>query len=256
MKKVTTFGLREQPYHIFSATNTWFPSHIHRTYEIMRVMKGEATAVVDGEQYRLAEGECLVVFPLQSHAYAVDEQSKIVLYVFAPDYLPEFDRRAQDRVPLRPRFSAEGIVFPHRRADPLAIRGGFYLLCAALLERVPFAPRSGTGGGLTLLDEIFLFVDRHYEGECALSDAAGALNYDYTYLSKYFKQKTGMAFHEYVARFRVGRAVYLLTDSDRSVGEIAFAVGFRSIRTFNRAFQVLLHTTPLAYRRADLPSTP
>ena len=251
MKTVTSFGLREQPYHIFSAINTRFPSHIHRTYEVIRVLTGEATAVVDGVEYHLKEGECLAVFPLQSHAYAVDGQSKIVLYVFAPDYLPEFDRRMQDRLPQEPRFAAQGLSFPHRTDDPLAIKGYFCLLGAALAERLPFLPRAAAPGGPSLLDEIFLFVDRHYEGECALSDVAGALNYDYTYLSKFFKQKTGMAFHEYVARFRVGRAVYLLTDSDRSVGEIAFAVGFRSIRTFNRAFQVLLNTTPMAYRRAE-----
>ena len=33
---------------IFSASNMSFPYHIHRTYEIMRVVKGTAQSVVAG----------------------------------------------------------------------------------------------------------------------------------------------------------------------------------------------------------------
>lgn len=253
MKRASARGLQERPYQIYSATNSWFPSHIHSSYEVLRVLRGEATAILDGEEYRLTAGECLAVFPLETHSYTVDEQSKIVVYLFSPDYLPEFDRRAAELTPLTHRLSGEGVVFPDRHADPLAIKGGFCLLGAALLEGLTFRFRTGSAGPLSLLDEILLFVEQNYDNDCDLTDLAGALNYDYTYLSKFFKQRTGMPFHEYVARFRIGRAVYLLTDSDRSVGEIAFAVGFRSIRTFNRAFQVLFHTTPNAYRRADRP---
>lgn len=250
MKRGAARGLREQPYQIYSASNIWFPGHIHRAYEVIRVVRGEARAVLNGEEYRLTVGECLAVFPLETHSYVVDEQSKIAVYLFSPDYLPEFERRVCERIPLTHRLSGEGVVFPDRHADPLAIRGGFCLLGAALLERLTYRPRTGGRSDPSLLDEILLFVERNYDGDCGLTDLAGALNYDHTYLSKFFRQRTGMPYHEYVARFRVGRAVYLLTEGDRSVGEIAFAVGFRSIRTFNRAFQVLFHTTPNAYRRA------
>lgn len=49
---------------IFSASNMSFPYHIHRTYEIMRVVKGTAQSVVAGVKREVPAGESVVVFPL------------------------------------------------------------------------------------------------------------------------------------------------------------------------------------------------
>ena len=105
-----------------------------------------------------------------------------------------------------------------------------------------------SGNILSVLDKLFLFVDKNYDKSCTLSDAAAFLKYDYTYLSKLFKCKTGMSYNEYVNHFRIGRATYLLFDKDRSISEVAFEVGYNSIRTFNWEFQKIMHATPVAYR--------
>lgn len=53
----------------------------------------------------------------------------------------------------------------------------------------------------------------------------------------------------YVNQLRVGAATQLLMNSDLSVLEIGFRVGFGNYSNFNRQFKSLKGVTPLAVRR-------
>src|SRR6476469_3198413 len=54
--------------------------------------------------------------------------------------------------------------------------------------------------------------------------------------------------HRYLQRRRVERAMFLLRESDRSVTDICFEVGFNSLGTFSRTFHEIVGATPIAYR--------
>lgn len=241
--------LSNRQYNIVIASNTHFPSHIHYVYEIFCVRKGTATAIIDGQEYILRAGDGLAVFPLQYHSYTVDKDSKTEIYVFSPHFISEFDELAAGKKPLFPKFDAQD--FPPPPSDTskiLCIKAFFYDLCSKLISRVQLVNSDGSGKFLSVLDKLFLFVDNNYDKSCTLSDAAAFLKYDYTYLSKLFKSKTGMSYNEYVNHFRIGRAGYLLFDAERSIAEVALEVGYNSIRTFNWEFQKIMHCTPAAYR--------
>ncbi len=240
----------ERPYKIVKATGTVFPSHIHNVYEVLRVTKGCSSAVIDGKEYRLSEDECLAVFPLQYHSYSVDTSSRVEICVFSPHFIVEFEEFAAGKKPRDPRFDGSFLPkLPSEIGNILAIKSFFYALCHELSIRVEFDKYTADRTNPSLLDRLFLFVDKHYDGDCTLSAAAASLAYDYTYLSKLFKGKTGMPYGEYVSRFRVGKATHELFGSDKSVSEIAYAVGFDSIRTFNFEFKRILGTTPREYRQ-------
>lgn len=68
------------------------------------------------------------------------------------------------------------------------------------------------------------------------------------YVSRYFKQHVGMGFVEYVHRLRVERAAGMLLNTDMSVHDIAFDVGFDNSRTFSRVFRELKGKTATEYR--------
>ncbi len=70
----------------------------------------------------------------------------------------------------------------------------------------------------------------------------------------------GQSFTEMVNAHRVAEAANLLAQDDLSVTEIAFAVGFNSLATFNRVFKQKTGMNPSAYRRretgtAEAPAT-
>ena len=252
MKERASVGLENKQYNVVKATGTHFPSHIHNVYEVLRVTKGSSTAVVDGKEYHLAAGECLAVFPLQYHSYAVDRDSKIEIYIFSPNFIGEFEEQAAGKRPVSPRFEDAGLPSFSKISNILSTKAFFYTLCNLILSRLTLREHDADHSNPTLLDRLFLFVDHNFEGNCSLSRAASELSYDYTYLSKMFKQKTGMPYNEYVSRFRVGKATYELLGSDRSISEIALLVGFDSIRTFNWEFKRILGTTPRDYRKGLL----
>lgn len=241
--------LSDRQYNIVEASNTHFPSHIHNVYEVLCVRQGTAHAEIDGKPYILQKGEGLAVFPLQYHSYTVDGDSKVEIFVFSPHLIGEFDDLVSGRKPLSSQFDTGDIPpFPEDKSKILCIKAFFYDLCHKLISRICLSEKESSGKSLSVLDELFLFVDRHYTSECTLRDASQFLKYDYTYLSKLFKEKTGMCYNEYVNRFRVGHATYLLFNRDLSITEIAFEVGYSSVRTFNWEFQKIMHTTPAGYR--------
>lgn len=62
--------------------------------------------------------------------------------------------------------------------------------------------------------------------------------------------------HRYLQRRRVERSMFLLRETDRSITDICFDVGFTSLGTFSRTFRAILGETPSAYRHGHEPSDP
>ena len=100
-----------------------------------------------------------------------------------------------------------------------------------------------------LLDKIFILVEENYaDCEFSLRKLADLLSYDYSYISKFFIQKTNMNFNRYLNNRRLTQAAEMLTNtSTPNIQDIAFACGYDSIRSFNRNFKLVYDCTPLAY---------
>jgi AraC-like DNA-binding protein len=62
------------------------------------------------------------------------------------------------------------------------------------------------------------------------------------------QQKRNMAFKSYLNTVRITEAKRLLRETDRTITEIAFAVGYNSIPHFNRVFRQETGIAPSAYR--------
>jgi AraC-like DNA-binding protein len=63
-----------------------------------------------------------------------------------------------------------------------------------------------------------------------------------------FKSTFGETPHRYLQRRRLERAMHLLRESDVSVTDICFRVGFTSLGTFSRTFRHIVGESPSAYR--------
>ncbi len=81
-------------------------------------------------------------------------------------------------------------------------------------------------------------------GPCTLAETARACGVSPAHLSRVFHQSTGLTISEYLARFRVEHAIELLREHRRTVAEVAWASGFRSLSQFNRTFKRLAGCTP------------
>ncbi|MGC5342574.1 helix-turn-helix domain-containing protein [Streptomyces sp. DT24] len=69
------------------------------------------------------------------------------------------------------------------------------------------------------------------------------------HFSRTFRATFGETPHRYLQRRRVERAMSLLRETDRSVTDICFEVGFGSTGTFSRTFHDIVGRSPRAYRK-------
>lgn len=71
-----------------------------------------------------------------------------------------------------------------------------------------------------------------------------------TSFSKLFKSKVGLTLTDFIGTYRISRATMLMEASDFSVTEIAYAVGFGSLRAFERTFKRVTGIAPSKFRTA------
>ncbi|MER2266124.1 AraC family transcriptional regulator [Methylobacterium oxalidis] len=117
--------------------------------------------------------------------------------------------------------------------------------------RSPQAHAAQRSHGLTRvqLDRATEFIAANLHRPLSLAQIAHASAVSPTRFARYFKQATGLAPHQHLLAARVERAKRLLSDSELSVAEIAYACGFSHQQHLTRVFRVRTGTTPGAFRR-------
>ena len=98
------------------------------------------------------------------------------------------------------------------------------------------------------------YVDRKYDEEISLTEAARIAGLEKKYFSTYFRQKTGVCFKDWVTEVRVSQAKAMMEVQNYNITEIGFAVGFRDLRTFERAFKRCTGMTPRDFKNSVRPS--
>lgn len=68
------------------------------------------------------------------------------------------------------------------------------------------------------------------------------------YVSRVFRQETGVQLSEYITQVRMEEARHLLESTDLPVGEVAFKTGYYNIAYFSRVFRIRNNSTPASYR--------
>ena len=102
-----------------------------------------------------------------------------------------------------------------------------------------------------LIEKARLFVDEHFPEQLSYKDVAKEVFISPSYFLYLFKRETGTTFVDYLTAVRVGEAKKLLLSSDRSITEIAFAVGFNSSNYFSVLFRKTVGVTPKDYRSGN-----
>lgn len=95
------------------------------------------------------------------------------------------------------------------------------------------------------------FIHDNYARDLSLSDIAAAAHLSPFHLSRIFKKATGATPHQYLLQVRVNSARSLLTAGagDRSLAEVAAAVGFADQSHLTRHFKRMLGVTPKQLRQ-------
>ncbi|MFC3770602.1 helix-turn-helix domain-containing protein [Paenibacillus sp. GCM10012303] len=97
--------------------------------------------------------------------------------------------------------------------------------------------------------EVMEYVREYLDEEMTLQKAADHFQLSVSYLSKIFKDESGVNFSEFVLELRMGKAREWLEHSDMPIKEIAAKIGYASVQNFNRIFKQWSGIPPGEYRK-------
>lgn len=100
-----------------------------------------------------------------------------------------------------------------------------------------------------LIKKIRHYVEQHFsEEELSVQMIGEVFHVNTSYLSRVFKQETGINLAEYISKIRVEEAEYLLGATDLKIYEIAKKTGYKSQHYFCVAFKKYCDVSPTEYR--------
>jgi AraC-like DNA-binding protein len=92
------------------------------------------------------------------------------------------------------------------------------------------------------------YIHENYTSDISREGLAASINMHPDSFGRFFKIYTNKKISEYINELRVMNAASRLRNTDGNIIDIAFAAGFESLPTFNRAFLKVLKVTPTKYR--------
>jgi AraC-like DNA-binding protein len=96
-------------------------------------------------------------------------------------------------------------------------------------------------------------MDRAYAEPLNVRAVAAVAYLSEAHFIRSFRAAFGETPHRYLQRRRVERSMFLLRETDRSVTDVCFDVGFTSLGTFSRTFREIVGETPSEYRDNNGP---
>lgn len=107
----------------------------------------------------------------------------------------------------------------------------------------------------SFLEEVQAFLEKRVNDESLrVPELATGIHLSVAQTNRKIKEKTGLTTEQYILKYRLEKALDLLRSTDKSIREIAFAVGFREAAHFSNAFKRYFGKSPSQIRRDNLPN--
>jgi AraC-like DNA-binding protein len=97
-------------------------------------------------------------------------------------------------------------------------------------------------------------IDARYREPLDVASLARVAHLSQAHFSREFRRAFGETPHQYLLTRRLERAAALLRGTDRTISDICFTVGLRSVGSFTTSFSRAYGRSPAAYRAAHPPA--
>lgn len=257
--KITNFPItpirQSDKFYIKKHTESQIPYfHYHNFYEIIYVHRGKSRQIFkNGSNILLTEGQCLLLFPSSIHLIERSKPSDIILKIVIPSPLFEqigskfFNNIHQDsilfkKVSITARFAILKLLEEqshNTKFKDLIIQSYLTLIFIELVSSQNFDLAIET-----MLNDYF----NENIKTANLVEFALSQNYNPNYMGRLIKKKTGQSFSKMLNLFRLTRAQKLLTDTDLTIEEISYELGYSSPSGLYRLFYATFGIKPNEYR--------
>ena len=236
--------------------------HLHSHIEMVLTETGTTVAFADSTEVKVEAGDLFIAFPNQIHYY-IDKQRPVEhkIVIVSPDMCPEFSRIFKSMVPKVPLLkkaienprivsAVENMVQCKKEQGEYSeteARGCMLILMSEIFRNVELQEKEPYDNDL--VKDIITYCYENYNSDISLQAIADELHVSRCYISRLFSRRLHIGFNDYINSLRVRNACEMLKTTDLSVTEVAYAVGYNSVRTFDRAFFNTRQMTPKEYRQ-------
>jgi len=98
------------------------------------------------------------------------------------------------------------------------------------------------------MNKVLEYVRLHYRSQIFLQEIAQLAGMTPNSFCRYFKQKTGKTFIQFVQELRIAHACKLLKRQELSIKEVCFECGYQNFVSFHKNFKHIMGKSPNAYR--------
>ncbi len=258
--------------------------HKHEFIEIVYVLSGKATHIIDGKKYEVKKGDISVINRLEKHSFYADEncEEKFVAYdlMFTPDFLNNDILSGKDFSMLSNSFLFYSLfpdengyirrlnlikncnfefknVFDKIYHEYKSRNTGYLNLIrvytAELIIKLFRKIESSENNLLTssqkdIVDSVIDYIKTNYNISIRMEDISSKLFFNKNYIGKLFKQQTGMPVSDFIREIRVNEACRILSETNEIISSVASACGYNDMKSFYTAFKKSTGVTPKEYR--------
>ncbi len=248
------------------------PDYVHLTrdlldFEFFLVTEGTLKIADSLHEYTVNAGEYLIMSPDRyQHGFAPSranfywmhfgynhEANDFILLPEPTTYAPgsiQMPRSAKLRSLERIIPLLTQLIAADRRYGDITLNR---YLCSAVLAEVavqtePFKSTKDLCER-QLISKIKEYIGWHMDNSLKITEIADYFGYNAKYLTTLFKNTTGTSLKKYLLTVTMNEAGRLLSDTDRTVADIAEALGFCDAHNFSNAFKKVMGTSPSEYRQ-------
>lgn len=260
----------------YNNQNEGYVNHYHNAMEIIVCAESQYVVDANNQTYVLNVGDILLIPPYMLHElYSRPDGSRFIFLIDIEMLRCFQDFKTLDPVFIEPYLctSSTRPEIYHRVHNSLRRMADIYFahdifwetsIYSILLDIMLTIGRNYYTRNAGSMDipsdtkrfeyyEIFAnllnFIDAHYMEELSLEQVADYIGFSKYHFSRLFKQHTNTTFHNYLCHKRIQAAQSMLTtDTDFSVTDIAFRIGFNNLTTFCRCFNKYTGCSPTEYR--------
>ena len=236
------------------ATVLW-ENHCHSRYEMIAVLEGDVSVMLEGRSYRLTERQTLIISPLCYHTITpnVGGRYRRVTVLFDREAVPEVLRERLARQDVR------HMIFSSHRTDELGrickeSDPDFYAplaeaLMVELLYRSTQSVQTETSESEdSFLREVVAYIDEHLCEKILLDDLALRTAHSKSSLCHLFRSKMNVSPKQYILQKKMALAEQLIRNGMPPTAA-ALRVGYENYSNFYRLYTKLYGANPTAHIR-------
>ena len=273
------------PFHIqYDRHEKTFPIHRHLDFtELVVVMNGSASHIVNNDVYPVQKGDVFVVGRDVSHGFTDAAGFEICNIMFRP----ENAFSGNDDLKETPGYKSLFIVKPNitaahgyinrltlapedyhrvfelirsidseyssmREGRESMLRSCFTML-AVILSRLNDPSSEDAKKNIINVANTAAYIERHYTEKLTLEELAEMSHYSSRHFVRIFKETYNTTPQKYIAQLRLIYACTLLRETELSIEDTALQSGFGDGNYFSRIFRSNMGVSPKQYRKNNRP---